>query len=283
MMVYYMHMIYIYAVLATSFISLLSLVGIFTLSLKRAFLQKIILFLVAFSAGTMLGSTFFHLLPESVEQLPAQVAFQLTFASLVIFFLIEKVLHWHHCHRADCHTHSIGYMNIFGDGLHNFIDGMIIATTFAVSIPLGIITTLGIAAHEIPQEIGEFGVLLHAGFSTKKALIFYVLSAGMAVLGAIVSLLLIESVAGLQAYLIPFAAGGFLYIGAADLLPELRKETVRLKLVGLVGMFLLGASLMLALQQYTPHGHAEDEHVEDSHVEEVHADDVEDEEHVDEL
>jgi len=262
-------MIYIYSVFATVFISLLSLVGVFTLSLKRTFLQKIVLFLVAFSAGTMLGSTFFHLLPESVEHLPAQTAFQLTFASLVIFFLIEKVLHWHHCHKQDCHTHSIGYMNLIGDGLHNFIDGMIIATTFAVSPPLGIATTLAIAAHEIPQEIGDFGVLLHAGFSTKKALIFNVLSAGMAVLGAIISLLLIESVPGLQDYLLPFAAGGFLYIGAVDLLPELRKETVRIKLIGLVGMFLLGAGLMFLLQQATPHGHSEDDHGSELEVHEV--------------
>src|SRR5690606_9307936 len=107
-----------------------------------------------------------------------------------------------------------------------------IATTFAVSVPLGVATTLAIAAHEIPEEIGDFGVLLHSGFSTKKALIFNVVSAGMAVLGAVISLLLLDSSDGLKDYLLPLAAGGFLYIGAADLLPDLRKETVRLKLVG---------------------------------------------------
>lgn len=263
-----MHMIYMYVIAATVTISLLSLVGVFTLSLKKALLQRFILFLVALSAGTMLGSTFFHLMPESIEYLRADTAFQLTFVSLVVFFLIEKVLHWHHCHRADCHTHSIGYMNIVGDALHNFIDGMIIATTFVVSIPLGIATTIAIAAHEIPQEIGDFGVLLHAGFSVKKALLFNVLSAGMAVVGALISLVLFESIDSFQHYLLPLAAGGFLYIGATDLLPELRKESNRTKLIGLVMMFLLGAGLMFALQQITPHSHAEESH---GHDEEIHS------------
>jgi len=263
-----------YALLATASISLVSLIGILALSLRHKTLEKILLFLVAFSAGTMLGSSFFHLLPESLEFLPAQLTFQLAFLSLVVFFLIEKILHWHHCHKADCHTHSLGYMNLIGDGLHNFIDGLLIAATFSVSIPLGIAATIAIIAHEIPQEIGDFGVLLHAGFSKKKAILFNLVSALAAVFGAGVGILLIEQVAELSKYLLPIAAGGFLYIGAADLLPELRKETNRARLIGLVLVFLLGAGLMQGLQLATPHTHAEEAH---EHVEgEQHGEQIDD-------
>jgi len=251
---------WLYAIVATIGISLVSLIGVFALSMRVKTIEKVLLFLVAFSAGTMLGSSFFHLLPESLEKLPAQLTFQLAFLSLVVFFLIEKVLHWHHCHEADCHTHSIGYMNLFGDGLHNFIDGLLIAATFSVSIPLGIATTLAVIAHEIPQEIGDFGVLLHSGFSKKKALLFNLISAFAAVIGAITGILLLEQVASLSAYLIPIAAGSFLYIGAADLLPELRKETNRSRLIGLVFVFLLGAGIMQGLQLISPHAHDEAGH-----------------------
>ena len=250
---------WVYALLATIGISITSLVGIFALSLRHKTLEKILLFLVAFSAGTMLGSSFFHLFPESLENLPAQLTFQLAFLSLVVFFLIEKILHWHHCHDADCHTHTIGYMNLFGDGLHNFIDGLLIAATFSVSIPLGIAATIAIMAHEIPQEIGDFGVLLHSGFSKKNAILFNLVSALASVAGALVGILLLEQVTSLSNYLLPIAAGSFLYIGAADLLPELRKEKNRARLIGLVIVFLLGAGIMQGMQLMMPHAHGEEE------------------------
>jgi len=282
---------WLYTLLATIGISFVSLIGVVAMSLKHKALQKVLLFLVAFSAGTMLGTSFFHLLPESLESLPTHLTFQLAFLSLVVFFLIEKILHWHHCHDADCHTHSIGYMNLIGDGLHNFIDGMLIAATFSVSFPLGIAATVAIIAHEIPQEIGDFGVLLHSGFSKKNAILFNLVSALAAVAGAVVGILLLEQVTQLGKYLLPIAAGSFLYIGAADLLPELRKETNRTRLIGLVFVFLLGAGIMQGLQMATPHAHEEGVHQEnemhqdETHEEEIHQDEIhaDEEDHDEEL
>jgi len=201
--------------------------------------------LVSLSAGTMMGAVFLHLLPESHLHLAADQLYPTILISFLLFFLIEKTLHWQHCHKHDCEIHSFGYMNLIGDALHNFIDGLVIAGAYAADIKVGIITTLAVMLHELPQEIGDFGVLIHAGFSRKKALLFNLFSALTAVLGALVGLGLLNQASNLEGYLLPIAAGGFLYIAASDLLPEIRKESNGAKLLSSISMFTLGIILML--------------------------------------
>ena len=160
-----------YILISCFLISSGALIGIFSLAANKERLKKALLLLVGLSAGTLMGGAFIHLMPEASEQLPSTVLFSLVLASFILFFLIEKLLHWRHCHKEVCPVHTFGYMNLIGDGIHNFIDGLIIAATFLIDVRLGIATSLAIAFHEIPQEIGDFGVLLYAGFKKAKALI----------------------------------------------------------------------------------------------------------------
>ena len=233
---------------ATFLVSLISFVGVLTLSLKQKILSKILLALVGLSAGAMMGGAFLHLLPESIEALDGSlIPYILVIVGFVIFFLVEKILHWRHCHKSHCDIHTFGYMNVIGDGIHNFIDGLIIAATFMVNIELGVVSLLAIILHEIPQEISDFGVLLYAGFSKLKALMFNFLSAIAAMLGGLAGYFLVGSDSFVY-YLLPIAAGGFIYIAAADLLPELKKEEKWSKFIPSFIIFLFGIGLMIFLR-----------------------------------
>ena len=234
---------------ATLVVSSGSLIGILLLSQSRDLLTKIQLSLVSLSAGTMLGAAFLHLLPESVELLPDALPFQLVLLSFIAFFLLERVLHWRHCHSADhLHKHTLGIMNLLGDGVHNFLDGLLIAASFAAGEGLGVAAALAIILHEVPQEIGDYGVLLHSGFSRRRALVMNILVSLTAVLGGVVGYFATHSIEPLASYLIPVAAGGFLYIGASDLLPELKSESSPRKMLTTVLVFLLGVVLMLLVK-----------------------------------
>ncbi len=237
-------------IFATFAISLGGLIGVFTLSIKEAKLSRILMLLVALSAGSLMGGAFIHLLPEAVEVLEPMVAFGIVLFSFVCFFFIEKLLYWRHCHKGHCDVHTFGYMNLIGDGVHNFIDGLIIAATFMTSIPLGIATTLTIAFHEIPQEIGDFGVLLYSGFDRKKALMANFLVACIAILGGVVGYFLSMYIDNFVSYLLPFAAGGFIYIAASDLMPEIRKEQSLKKTIASFGMFLVGIGIMIVVKMF---------------------------------
>lgn len=236
----------LYILLATGVISLFSLVGILFLSAKKKFVERIIVLLISLAAGTMMGGTFLHLLPEASEFMEGTQLFMMVLLSFILFYLIERVLHWRHCHHDDCkvHSKSVGYLNLIGDGIHNFIDGMVVASAFMADFRLGLVTTLAISMHEIPQEIGDFGVLLRAGFTKKKALLLNLASALAAVLGAFVSYFASHQVENLTAYMLPIAAGGFLYISASDLLPEIRKEENMKKAIVSFVVFLFGVWLM---------------------------------------
>jgi zinc and cadmium transporter len=212
-----------YILISTIIVSLIAFVGIFTLTMKQRKLNRILLMLVALSAGGLMGDAFIHLIPEAIEGSSATGAGIFVIAGFSLFFIIERVLHWRHCHEGKCDVHMFTYMNIIGDSVHNFIDGIVIAVSFLVSIPLGIATTIAIIAHEIPQEIGDFAVLVHGGFSRLKALFFNFISALTAVLGAVVGYF-ISSAANFMPILLAVAAGGFIYISASDLVPELHKE-----------------------------------------------------------
>jgi zinc and cadmium transporter len=231
-------------------ISLLSFVGLLFLAFKKEMLQKLLLFLVSFATGGLLGGAFLHLLPEAVAQLGVGWNFSLmTLAGILAFFILEKFIFWRHCHvpTSKTHPHPVVFMNLIGDGFHNLLDGVMIAASFMIDFSLGIATTLAVLVHEIPQEIGDFSVLLYGGFSKLKALFFNFASGLVAVFGAILTLALGVRFTNLVPLLIPFTAGGFIYIASSDLIPELKKETqISKSLLQLLGL-LLGIGLMLLL------------------------------------
>lgn len=240
-------MTFLYIVGSALVISLASLIGIFTLSMKESSLNKIILKMVALSSGALLGGAFIHLIPEGLEKTDASNFFTVVLISILTYLVIEKVLHWRHCHKyGDCSIHSFGYMNLLGDSVHNFIDGLIIASSFVVSIPLGITATIAIALHEIPQEIGDFGVLLHAGIEKRKALLLNFLVALMVVVGAICGWFLISKIEAITSFLLPIAAGGFIYIALSDMVPELRKEPDIKHFFSAFAFVLAGVAIMFA-------------------------------------
>ncbi len=242
--------IWIYTLVSVLIISLISFIGIIGLSIKIDKLKKAILFLVSFSAGALFGDVFIHLLPEAVESYGFRLNVSLYILSgIIFFFIIEKFIHWHHCHLEPSknHPHPFAVMNLLGDSVHNFIDGLIIGASYLASIPVGIATTLAVILHEIPQEIGDFGVLLHGGFSTRKALAMNFITALTAVLGALVALLLSIYVENLSLFLVPFAAGGFIYIAGSDLIPELHKEVNAHKSFMQLVTFVLGIVIMALL------------------------------------
>ncbi len=241
--------VWTYTVLSVLAISLIAFVGLFTISMKKDALNKILIYMVSFAAGALIGDAFIHLLPEVVEEVGFGLNISLyVLLGIVSMFIIEKFIHWHHCH-IDSHDglRPFAVTNLIGDGVHNFIDGVIIGASYLIAIPVGIATTIAVALHEIPQEIGDFGILLHGGFSRSKALFFNFLSAITAVVGAVVALLAASAVEGVTTFLVPLAAGHFIYIAVADLIPELHKELDWKKSLIQLIWFILGMVVMAAL------------------------------------
>ncbi|OGX19746.1 MAG: hypothetical protein A3K83_00400 [Omnitrophica WOR_2 bacterium RBG_13_44_8b] len=217
-------MIFAWIITSTFLVSLISLIGIFTLAIKGQLLGKILFVLVGFSAGALIGGAFLHILPEALEKTASTLVFYYLILGLVLFFLMERYFHWRHCHEEVCDIHAFAYLNLIGDSFHNFIDGMAIAVSFVISIKLGVVTTLAIIFHEIPQELGDFGVLVYGGFTKQKALIFNFLTALTAMLGAVLGYFIADYASGFSNFIMPLTAGGFIYIAASDLIPELHKE-----------------------------------------------------------
>jgi len=209
---------------STFLVCLISLIGIATLVLKDMLLQKILLTLVGFSAGALIGGAFLHLLPEALEHSVSINVFSYLIVGFSIFFLLERFLYWRHCHKGKCDVHIFTYLNLIGDGIHNFIDGLVIAASFIINIPIGIVTTLAVVSHEVPQELGDFGVLVYGGFSKFKALFYNFLSALTAIFGAFTGYFFFPLTENFDAFILSFAAGGFIYIASSDLIPELHRE-----------------------------------------------------------
>ncbi|MFM7088542.1 MAG: ZIP family metal transporter [Candidatus Paceibacterota bacterium] len=250
-------MTYVYALLGTLAVSLVSLAGLFSLSAREESIKKYIYIFVSLAVGALLGDVFIHLLPESFEALEnSTLVGLLVIAGFFIFFILEKFLHWHH-HSDDAnenHAHPVGKLILFLDGVHNFIDGVVIGVSFMVSVPVGIATTIAVILHEIPQEIGDFAVLLHAGYTRARALWLNFLSALLAVLGTVVAFVLGESSDGVIMYILPIAAGGFIYIAAADLIPELHK-TKSLRQSAFQFIVLICGVLLMLLLTLREHAH----------------------------
>ncbi len=226
-----------------------ALAGAVTLVFKGKTLDKLLFGLIAFAAGAMIGGAFLHLLSESIEAgfFDIDAVMLIFIAGFSAFFLIERVLHWHHCHSGEkCEVHTYTYLILFGDGIHNFIDGLVIAAAFLTDIGLGFITSFLILAHEIPQEMGDFAVLLYGGMKKQKALVYNFVSQLTAVIGGLVGFFFFSE--QLRAFMLPFAAGGFVYIAASDLIPELHKDPKLSKAMVAFGLFIAGVVFMWVIK-----------------------------------
>jgi zinc and cadmium transporter len=226
------------------------LIGVFSLALKPEKLKSFLIYFISLSAGALIGDAFIHLLPTATEKFGFTTTVSLyAISGILISFAMEKFIHWRHCHLpiTKTHVHPFAWMNLFGDSIHNFIDGLIIGASYLISMPIGLATTLAVIVHEIPQEIGDFGVLVHGGFSRKKALWLNFLTALTAILGTIIALFIGAYTQNMTQFLVPFAAGSFIYIASADLIPELHKETTISKSFFQLFYFIIGISLMFLL------------------------------------
>ena len=199
-----------------------ALAGGFSLLISKKALQKILLILVSLSIGSLLGGAVFHFIPEAIENLSYLITFSLIVTGILAFLLMETLLHWHHCHDEKC-EHPFTHLILYGDAIHNFIDGLIIASAFLISVPFGILTSIIIISHELPQELGDFGVLVYGGFTKRKALFYNFLAQLTAILGGVLGYYFL-SAGESSTILLPFAAGGFIYIAIKDLIPEVLKE-----------------------------------------------------------
>lgn len=257
-------MIWLYVLVSVIAVSAVSLIGVVTLSLKGVALRKTISVMVSLAVGAFLGDAFIHLIPEALTK-SAGAAPLLVIAGILIFFAVEQYFHWHHLHgeevedpgvfeleRHKVHIHPVGYVVLFSDGLHNFLDGLIIAASYLVSVPVGIATAIAVILHEIPQEIGDFGILVSSGFAKSRALFFNFLSAFTAVAGALIGLALSEASDLFIGWVLPLAAGSFIYVAGSDLIPELHKtRSLRRSLFQLV-MIVIGVGLMYSLKFFEP-------------------------------
>ena len=239
---------WLFALASVTFVSLLSLIGIAFISVNEEKLRRIIFVMVSLAVGALFGDAFIHLLPESFERSNSPVQTSVyVLSGLLTFFVLEKFLLWRHQHVLESvdHVHPLGYMNLAADAIHNLIDGMIIGASYLVSPSIGIATTIAIVFHEIPHELGNFFVLLHARFTVRRALLFNFLSAIFAILGSIISLLIGSRIENFSALIVPVAAGGFIYIAGSDLVPELNKEVNPVK--SAIQLLSIGAGLVVML------------------------------------
>jgi len=248
----------VYAILAVAVVSFLSLIGVFVISLKETTLDKILFVLLSFSAGSILGAAYLDLLPEAVEFVgEEQLSIVVIYVTLGFlgFFFLERFLYWYHGHvhgyesevEEKMTVKKFVYLNVIGDGIHNLIDGMIIAASFFITVPVGLATTVAVIFHELPQEIGDFGILVYGGFTRYKALLFNFLSALTAVVGVLISNYFSMNIENFVGFLVALAAGGFIYLAASELIPEIQKEENIGKSMIQFVLFILGIVLIWSL------------------------------------
>jgi zinc and cadmium transporter len=240
-----------YAIISVCIVSLLSLLGASLIRFKKEILEEIITYSLAFSSGVLLGGAFLDLIPESVDRL-GRDAYPLILVGIVTFFCLEKLISWHH-HVEGRHVHNdekaVAYLTLIGDGVHNFTDGAVIGAAYVASIPLGITTTIAVIAHEIPHELSDFLVLIHGGLSHTKALRYNFYSATTAIAGTILVLFAASQYHMLERYMLPFAAGNFIYIATSDLIPELLTKRKGNTSIAQVILLILGTLLVPIVQR----------------------------------
>lgn len=240
-----------YAIVSVTVVSLLSLLGASLIRFKKEVLEEIITYSLAFSSGVLLGGAFLDLIPESVNRL-ADNAYIWILVGIVSFFCLEKLISWHH-HIEGRHTHAekpVAYLTLIGDSIHNFTDGAVIGAAYVASIPLGVTTTLAVIAHEIPHELSDFLVLIHGGFSNHKALKYNFMSGLTATAGTILLLFAATQYRIVEQYMLPFAAGNFVYIASSDLIPELLTKRKGIPSVAQVALLILGVLFLPFVQQF---------------------------------
>ncbi|MBN2111697.1 ZIP family metal transporter [Candidatus Woesearchaeota archaeon] len=243
----------IWILIATFLVSLLGLVGLFSLWVKQKRLDSMLPVLVSFAAGALLGGAFFHLLAEAVEMADMFYVSSFALTGFVVALLIEGFFHSHLCEK--CKAHPFTYTMLFGDAVHNSIDGLVIAASFMTSVTLGVVTSLMIAGHELPQEMGVFGALVYGGHERKKAVIYSFLAQSTVIIGGIAGFLAAKKVDAVVPFLLPFAAGGFIYIASADLVPEMHRM-YRGNLVNSVKVllpFAAGIAFMVLIKVFFEH------------------------------
>ncbi|MFA4888616.1 MAG: ZIP family metal transporter [Candidatus Omnitrophota bacterium] len=235
-------------ILASTFlVSLVSLAGVLTLAVKEKLMQKLLLCLIGFSAGALIGGAFLHILPEALaNKLNSEAVFYYVLLGIVLFFLLERYLYWRHCHQESCKVHPFTYLNLVGGAFHNCIDGMSIAASYLISPKVGVVTTIAIILHEIPHELGDFAVLVYGGFSKKKALLYNYISAFAATIGALAVYFISDFAKGSLNFILPLTAGGFIYIAATDLIPQIHKESNSKRAAWAFVAFLCGIGFMIA-------------------------------------
>ena len=227
--------------------SAIALVGSVTLVFPEETLKKLLLPLVALAAGTLLGGALFHMIPAAVDKLGNDLSIYVwILIGFGIFLGLEQFLHWHHCHRAPSEHRPLTYLILIADTLHNFIGGLAVAGAFLIDIRVGISAWIAAAAHEVPQELGDFGILIHGGWNKGKALLYNFLSALTFLVGGLVAYGVSRTID--VTFLLPFAAGNFIYIAAADLIPEIKhEESARLNIVHFLS-FMIGIALLLIVR-----------------------------------
>lgn len=240
--------IWIFIFISVFGISIVSLIGVIFLYFKKHFLNRLLHILISLAAGGMIGAAVWHLIPESVEMLNLTATIFFTGIGIALFFILERILHWNHDHSINISSIKIfGPLNLLADLLHNFLDGILIAASFLSGVKVGLVTTLVVLMHEIPQEVGDFGVLVKAGYKPSRALVLNFVSACSAFLGAFVVFFFGSLAENIETYIVPIAAGGFIYLAVIDLFPEIyRKEEDKSQIVSSV-FILIGFALVFFL------------------------------------
>lgn len=244
----------LYAILSACLVSILSFVGVFILYFKSDKLSGILNLLICFAIGTLLGNAFFQLVPESYFHMesPGTTSW-LILGGFFVFFVMEQLLHIRHGNKKTIKPY--GYLSLYADGIHNFVDGILIGVTWMFSPELGLATTLGIILHEIPQEIRDFGILLRAGFNKRKALLFNFISACTAILGTAIALWIGTQSAHFYIYMLPVAAGGFIYLATGCLIPEILRDTTKKNLAVNIIFILSGLAFIYYIGLQNGHSH----------------------------
>jgi zinc and cadmium transporter len=257
---------WLYALVGVTIVNSISLIGVLFLSVSPKTLERRLHVLVSFAVGALFGDAFIHLLPEAFASSPKPLPVSLlALLGMLLFLLTERFIIWRHGDHGHGHGHGhhvygdggdreagrrmnpLVILNLFGDGVHNLIDGLLIGASFSVSFALGVSTSVAVVLHEIPQEIGDFGILVHGGLSFKRALGFNFLSSLTATLGVVVSLLAGPELSGYSEAMVPVTAGGFIYIAGSNLIPDLRKQTGLKELALDVAAMLAGVGIMALL------------------------------------
>ncbi|MBP9798339.1 ZIP family metal transporter [Candidatus Woesebacteria bacterium] len=238
---------------ANILISCISLIGLSILSVKTFASKKLSTFFVSFAAGVLLATSILNILPESLEHLPTQTALSWFMYGIIAAFLLERSLLWYHHHHEDTHDiNPTSLLVLVGDAIHNLIDGLSIAAAFIVSPALGIATTIAIAAHEIPQEIADYSILRHCGMGNRRAILWNFVSALTAVIGGIIGFYIFRESFELLHYALAVTAGIFLYVSAADLIPELHHSHTSHSWLPQTVLFLAGVVLIILLSGLGP-------------------------------